>query len=262
MNTTEKIIELYQKGASMASLSRKYKLSQYRIKKILKENGIQIRSRVEQLVLENIKRAKKINHYYFDELTQENVYYLGFIAADGTVRKNNNEIKIALSKIDYDFLKQFKEKIQTDCKIGEYTTSNGFECVSLAFSSVNIKNQLAKYSIVPNKTYLGITMENIPNEFKLAFIKGFFDGDGCFTYNKNTKQCMIKIASHKRDILDEINDFFENKGHVYLASNYNNYNLEFSTLPSLEIMRQFYNLNTPCLERKKEKYLSYLELRK
>ena len=40
------------------------------------------------------------------------------------------------------------------------------------------------------------------------------------------------------------------------------YSLEFSTLPSLEILKNFYELNTPCLKRKYEKYQEILILRK
>ena len=66
-------------------------------------NNIVIRSQKEQLVIENIKRTKQINHNYFEKLNNINCYYLGFLYADGTVRKNRNEIKICLASIDYDF---------------------------------------------------------------------------------------------------------------------------------------------------------------
>lgn len=264
MDTTNKVIEYYIQGNSMASCSRKFKISQYLVKKILKENQIKIRNRSEQLVIENKKRAKPINHNYFSVLNQENSYYLGFIAADGTIRNNNrtncNEIKIGLSAIDKNFLEEFKARIQSECKIREYITSNGFNCVSFTFSSEQIKQDLKKYSIVNNKTYLGITMKNIPSNFKLAFIKGYFDGDGSFSFNRNTKQGMIKFTSYTKGILEEINAFFNNTGKIYNKQN-RCYSLEFSTLPSLKILEQFYLLETPCLKRKQQKYYDFLKLR-
>lgn len=39
------------------------------------------------------------------------------------------------------------------------------------------------------------------------------------------------------------------------------YELTFSTTTALKIMKEFYNLNTPCLLRKKEKYEEALKLR-
>ena len=188
MNDQE-IIEKYEAGSSLASLSRQSNLSVYKIKKILQKNNIYIRTRFEQTVLTNMERGKKINHNYFDVLDNEKVYYLGFLAADGCVRPNRNEIKIGLSSIDKEWLENFRNKLESEREIYDYTTSKGFKVSELKFSSLKIKTELAKYSIIPNKTDLGISMNNIPDEYKLAFIKGYFDGDGSFVFNKNTKQC-------------------------------------------------------------------------
>ena len=117
-----------------------------------------------------------------------------------------------------------------------------------------------KYKIVPNKTYIGLSLEVIPDEFKLAFIKGFFDGDGSFSFNKNTKQCKLAFTSHTKKILEEIKKYFNN-GYIYQDKRTKVFSLEFSTQPSLNIMKSFYDLDTAYLNRKKEKYLEYLNLR-
>ena len=206
MNNQE-MIKAYEDGASLASLSRQTGLSTYKIKKILQNNSVKIRTRFEQTVFTNMSRGKQINHNYFDELNNEKVYYLGFLAADGCVRPNRNEIKIGLSAIDREWLEEFKLKLNSEREIEDYITNKGFAVSELKFSSLKIKTELAKYSIVPNKTYLGITMKNIPDKYKLAFIKGYFDGDGCFVFNKNTKQCSLKITSHTKEILEgRLND--------------------------------------------------------
>lgn len=259
MNT--EIIDFYEAGNSRKKTCDKFKITDTKLKNILKDNNIKIRTHSEQLILENIKRTKGINHYYFDTLNNENTYYIGFFAADATVRKNRNEIKIGLSSIDKDFLEEIVCRMNMEKKVNLRTSSNGFECAELSFSSAKIKQDLSKYGVVPNKTYLGLSLNVIPNEYKLSFIKGFFDGDGSFSYNKNTKQCKISIVSHTKDILNDINNYFENKGNIYQDKRTQVYSLEFSTIPSLNIMKQFYELNTPCLKRKKNKYLECLELR-
>ena len=257
MNNQE-IIKAYEDGASLASLSRQTGLSTYKIKKILQNNSIKIRTRFEQTIFTNMSRGKQINHNYFDELNNEKVYYLGFLAADGCVRPNRNEIKIGLSAIDREWLEEFKLKLNSEREIEDYITGKGFAVSELKFSSLKIKTELAKYSIIPNKTYLGITMKAIPDKYKLAFIKGYFDGDGCFVFNKNTKQCFLKITSHTKEILEEISYFFK-AGNIY--SHGKDFELDFSTNPTLKIMELFYNLDTPCLKRKKEKYLEALKIR-
>lgn len=257
MNNQE-IIQAYEEGASLTSLSRQTGLSTYKIKKILQENSIKVRTRFEQTIFTNMSRGKKINHNYFDILDNEKAYYLGFLAADGCVRPNRNEIKISLSSIDREWLEEFQSKIESEREIEDYITSKGFSVSELKFSSLKIKTELAKYSIVPNKTYLGITMKTIPDKYKLAFIKGYYDGDGCFVFNKNTKQCSLKITSNTKSILEEISYFFR-AGKIY--SHGQNFELDFSTNPTLSIMESFYNLDTPCLKRKKEKYLEALKIR-
>lgn len=252
-------IDFYNKGNSMNATCRKFKTTNSTLKRIFINNNVYIRNQKEQLILENKKRAKSINHNYFSTLNDTNCYYLGFLAADSCIRKDRNEIKVSLSSIDRDFLEKFKSNLNSEMEIKTYFTNNGFECCEFRFSSLQIKLDLAQYGIVPNKTEKGISMRSIPKEFKLAFIKGYFDGDGCITINNNTKQIKVSFTSHTIGILEEIKKYF-NTGNIYKTQN-NNYSLEFSTLPSLEILESFYNLNTPYLLRKYNKYLNALNIR-
>ena len=256
-------IEFYEQGNSMNKTAKTYHSTPQTLKKFFISNGIKIRNRKEQLILENMKRAKAINHNYFDKLTNENSYYLGFLGADGTVRKNRNEIKIGLSSVDLNFLEEFKEKLGLERDIHNYQTNNGFNVSELLFSSAKIKEEIMKYGIIPNKTYIGLDLDLIPQQFQLPFIKGFYDGDGSVVYNSNTKQVKLTFCSHTKKILEQINNFFNNKGHIYSSQRTKNiiYELDFSTLPSLDILKQFYELDTPCLIRKYEKYLNILKLR-
>lgn len=254
------IIKYYEDGHSIASTARYCGLSNYKTKQFLLSRGIRIRSKHEQNIIENVRRAKKVDHNYFSSLDNERAYYLGFLAADGTVRSDCNAIKIGLSSLDRDFLEEFRERIQSEREIKDYITSKGFSVSELSFSSLKIKEDLSKYSIVPNKTYIGITMKNIPEEYKIPFIKGFFDGDGSFSFNKKTKQCKVVFTSHTKGILEEISQVFGNEGHIY-KKNQSDFELDFSTIPSLDIMRKFYEIDTPCLLRKKQKYEECCKMR-
>lgn len=255
-------IDFYEQGNSMAATARHFNSTPNTLKKLLRERGIHIRTQRESLILENKKRTKSINHDYFSVLTQENAYYLGFLAADGTVRKNRNEIKIGLSSLDKNFLLEFKSKLQTEKDVHIYLTNNGFECAELVFTSAQIKQDLMKYGIVPNKTKKGLNLDLIPGEFKLAFIKGFFDGDGSFSYNKNTKQGKMRFTSYTREILKQIAEYLDLQGRIYSDKRREQlFSLEFSTLPSIEILNKFYALDTPCLKRKKDKYDEFIQLR-
>lgn len=259
-NLLQTAIDFYNQGNSMTKTCKEFHTTPNTLKKLFLQQNIHIRNRTEQLIIENKRRAKKINHDYFSVLNNENSYYLGFLAADGTVRKDRNEIKIGLSAKDEYFLKDFQSKLNSEKEVHTYTNGKGFECSELIFTSFQIKQDIMKYGIVPNKTYIGISLKPIPEKFRLAFIKGFFDGDGSFSYNKNTKQAKVSFVSHTPEILEEIKLFF-NSGNIYQDSRTLVYSLEFSTIPSLNIMKQFYELDTPFLKRKREKYLECLKLR-
>ena len=183
MDTQEKIIQLYKSGLSLAEVGRQCFLTPYKIKKYLQKNNIPIRSRAQQNQLTNMQRAKAVNHEYFQQIDSVNkAWLLGFIAADGAISNNRNAITIKLSAIDVSILQQIKQELQIERNIFTSITNNGFEICSLEWSSQKQKQDLAKYGIVNNKTYLPMHLPKFTNDnLILAFILGYFDGDGSIT---------------------------------------------------------------------------------
>lgn len=61
---------------------------------------------------------------------------------------------------------------------------------------------LKKYGVIQNKTYTNMHLPNIANKLLLNhFIRGYFDGDGCFTYsirkpNKKNREINYRISAH------------------------------------------------------------------
>ena len=253
------ISNYYSAQHSLKQTSNHFKISIYMVKKALRETGTPIRSRKEQNIITNMNRTMKVNEDYFDLLNAENVYYLGFLAADGCVHPNRNEIKIGLSSIDEDWMITFKQDLGIERDIKKYLTTKGFEVVEICFSSAKIKEALAKYDIVPNKTFKEISIKNIPDNLKIHYIRGFFDGDGSFSWNKNTRQGMVKIVSHKENILKEIQSIMG--GTIYHFKDRNLYSLEYSTLPSIDFLNKIYQNDSRCLVRKKLKYYEFLNFR-
>ena len=264
------LIKDYLNGKSLTQCSKDYLLPINKIKKILNDANIHIRNRSEQLIITNQSRGYAINHNYFSKLNAENVYYLGFLAADGTVRKNDNEIKIALSAIDIGWLEEFKNNLKSQHKISTNVNNKGYTNVGFRFSSKQIKEDLKKYSVVPNKTYIGITMKNIPDNLKWYFLKGYFDGAGSFSWNKNTFQGSFKICSYKQEILQEFKQLIESEYNIHVGiyslvkpSGNILYSLEMSTIGSYVILNRFYTsmADSPCLQRKKDKFLDFCDYR-
>lgn len=259
------IIELYQKGKSLAFIANKYNTYGDKIKRILKENGITIRTKAEQNKITNQERGKKVNHQYFDNIDSlQKAWILGFIAADGSVASDRNRIKISLSGIDKDILEKIRQEIEVERVVKCSTTNQGFSVAALAWSSENHKRKLAQYSIVPNKTYKGIRLPHLDTDYQLAYLLGYFDGDGCFKDDGAT--CRIEICSYDFNILQDFVDLvykiFKIQKTVYKdPSRKDYYTITYSTKQAVIILDYLYNLmnkaNYFYLRRKYDKYLTW-----
>lgn len=87
--------------------------------------------------------------------------------------------------------------------ISHYTDSNGerhcFDACYVKITSNKIVNTLCKYGIVQGKKYKDINfLHYIPDEFKIDFILGYFDGDGSISFLKDKPdRVVLTIATNK-----------------------------------------------------------------
>lgn len=248
---------------SLAELSRRYNCSTETIKKILLSNNIHIRTRFEQAKYTNMKRSYHCNNNYFSNIdTYNKAWLIGFLASDGTIRKERNSIKIGLSAKDTEILEKIKEEIEIIRPIKKYTTNNGFDVVELEWSSEQHKKDLAKYGIVPNKTYLENHLPNFENDnYTLAYILGYFDGDGSISVSAEN-YLRLRLCCYREELLKDIAEFFKKRYNITYSLNKDNnrqmYELSISTFYAKQIFQDMYNLNSIHLDRKYQKYLEYL----
>lgn len=245
----------------MSSLSREYQTTTYKIKKLLQENGIIIRSRNEQNKYSPQNQRKyKINDSYFDVIDEENkAYLLGFLAADGAVQKRGN-IKITLSRVDKEFLEQIKKVLNTDYPIHDYLTKDGYETSELSFRSSQIMNELSKYGIVNKKTYSFSFPYNIPKKYYIDFIRGYWDGDG--TVCKSGGYVRTSLCSHQKVFLEEVIEILEKLGipkvTIHKDKRSEVYYIQYASQSSEKLYNLFYkNKNSfdICLTRKYKKFV-------
>ena len=203
------MVNKYNAGKSLRQLGFEYNLNPVTVKKKLVEQGVKIRSRTEQIKYNpQNQRLYIINDDYFDNIGHNQAYLLGFIAADGTVNKNDNSIKIALSSVDKSFLEEMKKELKSNAPISDFEDKNGFKHSEFRFSSVKIKQRLANFGIIPNKTYESFFPQNIPNEYLIDFIRGYFDGDGSVSMAGSSLRFQI-CAYNKKTLENFINFFYE-----------------------------------------------------
>lgn len=264
----QEIIKLYNEGKSLNFIANKYNTYGAKIKKILIKEKIKIRTRAEQNRITNQSRNLKINHQYFDNIdTNQKAWLLGFLAADGNIAADRNRIKIGLSSIDREILEKIRKMLSSERKIIDYETNNGFNISELSWSSENHKRQLAKYGIVPNKTYKIMHLPKFDLDKQLSFILGYFDGDGCFKDDGLT--CRFEICSYRPELLEDfaqvLNNLCNSDKKVYQDKKRKNYyTLTYSTKNARKILDTLYslNFNGVFLMRKYNKYKNWLERNK
>ena len=233
------------------------------VRRILLENKIHIRSQSEAAIIANIQRRQfNLNDNYFSSENERMAYLLGFLASDGTIDKKNNRIKIGLSSIDKDFLIMIKKELGYEGDILDYQTSNGFNVSELTFTSQQIKKDLAKYNIVPNKTFTYTFPESLNKKYWIDFIRGYFDGDGSVS-TAGPHAIRWQICAANKQVLEKIIDFFYEEYSIEKVSilvqmkEHPLYYFQYSTTATKKIFSILYKENCLKLPRK---YFKFKEL--
>ena len=146
------VCETYLQTKKVSECQKAIKAGQDVVRRCLQKNGL-YRTQKES-VRENPQNQRKypVKDDYFDIENERMAYLLGLLASDGTVRKDTNEIKLSFSSVDKEFLEKLQKEVGGR-PISSYTTQDGFEVSTWEFTSKKIKNKLAEYNIIPQKTF-------------------------------------------------------------------------------------------------------------
>lgn len=263
----EKIINMYLNKMSSGKIAKEMNISPSSVINVLKRNGIESRSNKEN------SRKFTLNEDYFEIIDiAEKAYWLGFMYADGYINKDNN-FGMSLSIKDISHLEKFKKDINSTYEIKQYISSGYSNSlyVRLLMKSEKSINDLIDKGCYKNKTNILTKPKNIPNEYIKDFIRGYFDGDGCFTYSiDNVKtehyRSSVKILGTE-DFLNFIKVFIEKNTSIKIGNYYTRKegqivkSLEFGgNLQVQEFMNLLYKDANIFLERKNTKYLYFLSL--
>ena len=165
---------------------------------------------------------------FFNKIdTKNKAYWLGFIFADGSV--NNRYISIELNAKDHDQLIRLCQIIEIDpnnIKLKTRKRKNGktFDTARVYIPSKIMADDLHKYGAVLNKAKVIRLPKFNTRELTLAFLMGFFDGDGV----ANTH----RVTSGSKDFLLDVKDYFniQTKGPTLKINKYGKcYFLELSS---------------------------------
>lgn len=125
------------------------------------------------------------------------------------------------------------------------------------------RKKLSEWGIVPKKAHKVVFPPQLNSQYYNSFIRGHFDGDGCFYFNKKrqniiwsivgTKSLLMSIKNILKDNLD-VNSCLSRK------TGCNSYELIVSgNLKVAKIINYMYNDATIWMKRKRKKYLDSIE---
>ena len=257
------VIERYNELKNLKKVAKSFGVSLRPIKRILNKNNIELTN-----------RRFNVNHSYFNVIDSEDkAYWLGFLFADGCIRKTKtgSQVVLKLSVKDENHLIKFKNDLNSEHKIfynvSKTTSKKGTPSVSnncvIRVNSGEMVEDLINQGCVPRKTFI-IDYPNISEEFYKDFIRGYYDGDGNFFYSESTKMSVVTIvcASEKfREFLIEVMSKLPNIGRIHEDSG--RYTIKIVNIVGIRSFLDYIYFDSKIyLKRKKEYYERYKEYRK
>ena len=256
----DKIVENYLNGKGLISSGKDFGIGPQKVRNILVSRNIKIRSYSESASISNTLRKKYFcNLDYFKHENQKMAYILGFISADGSISLEGNVLKISLARKDRELLEKIKNELEYTGNIKDYTNSKGFDISSLSITCKEYKEDLAKYNIVPQKTYTFSFPKNLNKKYWIDFIRGYWDGDGTIC-TAGKEAIRASLCGYRKEFLEDVLNFLEEdfdipKVNIRMKKNSNTYYFQYSNNSTIKLYKAlYYNDNVLCLERKKEKF--------
>lgn len=258
----QEIIKYYlSQPMTIKQVEDKYELSHPTITKILKDVPKYTKAKLNN---------PNMKEHFFQEINEEaKAYFLGLLISDGNVFKDNTgrqaSISITLDLKDEYMLEKFKEVLQANTSVGH----DGRGCGQIAVRSNIMAEDLAKYGVVPRKSY-NTYLPLISKEMMPHLIRGIFDGDGSIMAKPNPSNDghnrflhSISFCGTHQLMVDISNYILENLGIKTTVYDYKDRNLSELKIQNIDNIAKFgywiYRNSTIFLNRKKDIFNDFLK---
>lgn len=203
----------------------------------------------------------EVNYDFFSEISCKTSSFAGLIAADGTVRKDKDEIKISLSSSDKQLLEDWKKEVGYTGPVRTGRENAGFSGGFKEMSTLTIgriplwKSTLAReYNIKPNKTY-NLEPPNLrKQEHILSFISGYIDGDGSIVRNSEFGDIQLWVYG-RLSLCEWVKQQFDlfyptNRNYKGIYPHYSIFRFSIRGKRAGRVLEDMVSLELPRLQRK------------
>lgn len=255
--------EFLNSSISLTKMAAREGTTRQTLAKHFRELGVEIINKQNRL---------KFDNTVFDCIdTEEKAYWLGFIFADGYISsdslkgKSRHLLEISLKASDKNHLDKFNKFMKhenvnkvtiEDAKCGKAICKRCRWYVA----NKHLWKTLNSYGCTPRKSLtLKFPDESIFKSKDLIrhFIRGYFDGDGCFTrhiYHTIVSPAISFLGT--KDFLDKILEYSKIEANYRHDKCYTEFTwtLEYHKEPGIELINYLYNNCTIYLDRKYKLY--------
>lgn len=217
----KKICDMYLNGNSKTTIRQFFHCRDEAISFVLNKYNISIRKK-------GLSKNKFVKEDFFEVIdSEEKAYFLGLLFTDGNVSldksgKRSPQIRLQLKMSDIEILEKFREILNINSNL-IYDKRQKKEAATLSIRNKKLANDLSKYGIVPNKTYLTKHLPDVPPELLKHFLRGLLDGDGSIYQETKSKKYKIDFCSCHQSICEEFRSLcnqFLNKKNTNTIANY------------------------------------------
>lgn len=149
----------------------------------LKRRGIATRTNSQT------HRKYKVNETFFDNIdTEEKAYWLGFLTADGNIKKT--AIQLHISSKDREHLLKFIKALRSEHPVYDrIATTKGkkHKVCGVNIGSAKLSDAVQKLGVKPRKSFVVKPCMLLPPDLVRHYWRGVVDGDGCLSRSRSRK---------------------------------------------------------------------------
>lgn len=197
----------YSEGVSISKIASEHNVDRHSLSKALKRH-------FPDLVVSRRNYNKitgtPLNSKFFSVIdSEEKAYWLGFLYADGYLKKDKPVIELSLKSSDKEHLLKFLNSIESDSKIYDRSiklNKKQYPSSRVCLYNRELHSNLESLGCMNNKSKILRYPTFLNKDMERHFIRGFFDGDGSITLESNSldRVSRVRIFSGSEVFIKEL----------------------------------------------------------